>query len=229
MRSRVVFPAPFAPSKARASPSPTSRFICRRAGDVGRANGWRNARQPFCVGGNHFSSEETEIAEALTQKLITFLVVENNWHRPGEEVRTQVVGWQDRAITGKIIARWMVRLRHSIVGTGNRFTWIGDAILASFGNKAIVPSHVLIRRLDGESVLLNLESERYFGLDATGTRMLDLVTSMPNIDSAYEKLLEEFEVEPALLRDHLDALLKSLAENGLVSLLPADVGTTPTL
>ena len=101
--------------------------------------------------------------------------------------------------------------------------------MASFGNKAIVPSHVLIRRLDGESVLLNLESERYFGLDATGTRMLDLVTSMPNIDSAYEKLLEEFEVEPALLRDHLDALLKSLADNGLVSLLPADVGITPTL
>jgi hypothetical protein len=93
----------------------------------------------------------------------------------------------------------------------------------------IVPSHVLIRHLDGESVLLNLESERYFGLDGTGTRMLDLVTSMPNVDTAYERLLEEFEVEPALLRDHLNELLKSLVDNGLVSLLPADVGTTPTL
>jgi hypothetical protein len=93
----------------------------------------------------------------------------------------------------------------------------------------IVPSHVLIRHLDGESVLLNLESERYFGLDGTGTRMLDLVTSMPNVDTAYARLLEEFEVEPALLRDHLNELLKSLVDNGLVSLLPADVGTTPTL
>jgi hypothetical protein len=102
-------------------------------------------------------------------------------------------------------------------------------IVASFGNKAIVPSHVLIRHLDGESVLLNLESERYFGLDATGTRMLELVTSMPSVDSAYEKLLDEFEVEPALLRDHLNELLKSLTDNGLLSLLPTDVGSTPTL
>ncbi|HEY2118329.1 MAG TPA: PqqD family protein [Candidatus Acidoferrum sp.] len=101
--------------------------------------------------------------------------------------------------------------------------------LATFGHKVIVPSHVLIRHLDGESVLLNLESERYFGLDGTGTRMLDLVTSMPNVDTAYEKLLEEFEVEPAILRDHLNELLKNLVDNGLVSLLPADVGTTPTL
>jgi hypothetical protein len=93
----------------------------------------------------------------------------------------------------------------------------------------IVPAHVLIRHLDDESVLLNLESERYFGLDGTGTRMLDLVTSMPNVDTAYEKLLEEFEVEPALLRDHLNELLKNLVDNGLVSILPADVGTTPTL
>jgi hypothetical protein len=101
--------------------------------------------------------------------------------------------------------------------------------LATFSNRAVVPTHVLIRHLDGESVLLNLESERYFGLDGTGTRMLDLLTAMPNVDAAYQKLLEEFEVEPALLRDHLNELLRSLVENGLLNLLPSDVGTTSTL
>jgi hypothetical protein len=106
---------------------------------------------------------------------------------------------------------------------------LGAAILATFGNRAIVPSHVLIRHLDGESVLLNLESERYFGLDGTGTRMLDLVTSMPNVDSAYEKLLEEFEVEPTLLRAHLNELLRCLVDNGLLSLQPANVANTPAL
>lgn len=101
--------------------------------------------------------------------------------------------------------------------------------MATFSNRAVVPTHVLIRHLDGESVLLNLESERYFGLDGTGTRMLDLLTAMPNVDAAYQKLLEEFEVEPALLRDHLNELLRSLVENGLLNLLPSDVGTTSTL
>ncbi|HXC49230.1 MAG TPA: PqqD family protein [Candidatus Sulfotelmatobacter sp.] len=95
--------------------------------------------------------------------------------------------------------------------------------------RAVVPAHVLIRRLDGESVLLNLESERYFGLDATGTRMWELVTSQPCIALALEKLQEEYEVEPDVLRSHLSQLMSLLVENGLLQVLPADVGTTSTI
>ena len=95
--------------------------------------------------------------------------------------------------------------------------------------RAIVPAHVLIRQLDGESVLLNLESERYFGLDATGTRMWEVVTTQPCIASAFEKLQEEYEVEPEILRTHLTELLSGLVENGLLQVLPPDVGTTPTI
>ena len=95
--------------------------------------------------------------------------------------------------------------------------------------RAIVPAHVLIRHLDGESVLLNLESERYFGLDATGTRMWELVTSQPCIALALEKLQEEYEVEPDVLQSHLTQLMSGLVENGLLQVLPADVGTTSTI
>jgi hypothetical protein len=95
--------------------------------------------------------------------------------------------------------------------------------------RAVVPAHVLIRRLEGESVLLNLDSERYFGLDATGTRMWELVTSEPCIAMALEKLQEEYEVEPETLRTHLTELLSRLVENGLLQVLPADVGTTSTI
>ena len=95
--------------------------------------------------------------------------------------------------------------------------------------RAVVPPHVLVRHLDGESVLLNLESERYFGLDATGTRMWELVTTQPSIGLAYEELLEEFDVEPEALRNDLTELVSGLVENGLLELLPVDVGTTPTI
>jgi hypothetical protein len=95
--------------------------------------------------------------------------------------------------------------------------------------RVVVPAHVLMRRLDGESVLLNLESERYFGLDATGTRMWELVTSQPCIGLALEKLQEEYEVEPDVLRSHLTQLMSGLVENGLLQVLPADVGTTSTI
>lgn len=95
--------------------------------------------------------------------------------------------------------------------------------------RAVVPAHVLVRHLDGESVLLNLESERYFGLDATGTRMWELATSEPSIALALKKLQEEYEVEPDILRNHLTELLSGLVENGLLQVLPPDVGTTSTI
>ena len=96
-------------------------------------------------------------------------------------------------------------------------------------NRVSVPAHVLIRHLDGESVLLNLETERYFGLDAMGTRMWETATSSPNLEAAYHKLLEEFEVEPEVLRNHLTGLLGQLVENGLLHLSPADVETIPAI
>ena len=96
-----------------------------------------------------------------------------------------------------------------------------------FANRAVVPQHVLVRHLHGESVLLNLDTEKYFGLDAMGTRMFVLVTASPCIESAYEKLLEEYEVEPEGLRGDLIELLSCLADHGLLHVSPADVGTIP--
>jgi Coenzyme PQQ synthesis protein D (PqqD) len=101
--------------------------------------------------------------------------------------------------------------------------------MVSFANRAIVPEHVLVRHLDGESVLLNLNTEKYFGLDAMGTRMFALVIVSPCIQSAYEKLLEEYEVEAEVLRGHLAELLSRLVDNGLLDVLPADVGTIPAV
>lgn len=101
--------------------------------------------------------------------------------------------------------------------------------MVDFANRAVVPAHVLIRHLEGESVLLNLESERYFGLDATGSRMWELVTTSPSIDAAFQKLEQEFDVQPELLREHLSKLLSELVDNGLLAVVPADVGTIPAI
>jgi len=96
--------------------------------------------------------------------------------------------------------------------------------MVTFSDRTAVPAHVLVRFLDRESVLLNLETEQYFGLDETGTRMWQLVTNASNIDAAYQELLAEFDVEPDLLRSNLTELLGRLVENGLLQVLPADVG-----
>jgi hypothetical protein len=78
-------------------------------------------------------------------------------------------------------------------------------------------------------VLLNLETERYFGLDETGTRMWQLVTTTANLNAAFQTLLAEYDVEPELLKANLTDLMSRLVENGLLEVIPADVGTAPTV
>ena len=101
--------------------------------------------------------------------------------------------------------------------------------MVSFMDRAATPAHVLVRILDRESVLLNLETEQYFGPDETGRRMWHLVTGSPNVDAAYQELLAEFDVEPELLRSNLMELLSRLGDSGLLQVLPADVGTAPAI
>ena len=98
-----------------------------------------------------------------------------------------------------------------------------------FTNRAIMPDHVLVSHVGDESVLLNIDTEEYFGLDAMGSRMFRLATTSACIEFAYEKLLEEYEVEPEVLRSHLVELLSNLVGNGLLHVSPTDVGTIPAV
>lgn len=45
----------------------------------------------------------------------------------------------------------------------------------SFDQKLTITQDTLINHIEGESVLLNLKSENYFGLDSVGTRMWTLL------------------------------------------------------
>ena len=89
--------------------------------------------------------------------------------------------------------------------------------MTTIGNSRVsVPSDTLVNILGGESVLLSLKSQHYYGLDEVGTRMWNVVTTSPSVEAAYETLLDEYEVEPATLRQDLHDLLGKLAEQGLV-------------
>lgn len=88
----------------------------------------------------------------------------------------------------------------------------------SFSDRVKVPEDILISGLQGESVILNLDSERYFGLDDVGTRMMSVLTTTDSIQAAYETLLEEYEVEGEVLRRDLTAIIEQMVEQGLVEI-----------
>ena len=56
-----------------------------------------------------------------------------------------------------------------------------------------VPDDVVFRELDGEAVVLNLESGMYFGLDEVGTRIWRLVEEHRSLRPALEALEVEFD------------------------------------
>lgn len=88
----------------------------------------------------------------------------------------------------------------------------------SFSDRVRVPDDVLISNLQEESVILNLNSERYFGLDNVGTRMLSVLSESVSIEAAYQALLSEYDVDPHVLRQDLTSLIESLAQQGLVTI-----------
>lgn len=88
----------------------------------------------------------------------------------------------------------------------------------SFAQRVSVPDNVMFRELEGESVILNLDSESYFGLDEVGTRMWQAVNEADSIQAAFDTLAEEYEVDAATLREDLSELLGTLLDRGLVEI-----------
>jgi hypothetical protein len=90
--------------------------------------------------------------------------------------------------------------------------------MIAFSSRVVVPETVLFRELDGEAVLLNLNTESYLGLDDVGTRMWTLLTTQPSIQVAYDALLGEYDVAPDVLRNDVEVLVGQMLEHGLVEL-----------
>ena len=88
----------------------------------------------------------------------------------------------------------------------------------SFSDRVRVPDGVLISNLQEESVILNLDSERYYGLDNVGTRMLSVLSTSTSIEAAYELLVEEYDVDREVLRQDLLSLVERLVDQGLINI-----------
>lgn len=84
-----------------------------------------------------------------------------------------------------------------------------------------IPSHVHVRPVADELVILSLESEEYFGLDPVGARLWHLLTSHGTVGSAFEAALSEYDVDQATLARDLDRLLDELASRRLIDLVDA--------
>ena len=80
-----------------------------------------------------------------------------------------------------------------------------------------IPAHVVTRRVGEETVILDLDSGTYFGLDPVGARFLELLESRGTIAAVMAPMLEEFEVGEEQLAADLDRLAAEMLSAGLLS------------
>jgi len=83
--------------------------------------------------------------------------------------------------------------------------------------RVVVSPEVMLQDLGGEAVLLDLNSESYFGLDAVGTRIWHLVEQDGHLEVVHATLLDEYDVDAARLEHDLKELIGRLAATGLVT------------
>jgi len=85
------------------------------------------------------------------------------------------------------------------------------------GNSHVtVAPNVIFQEISGETVLLNLESEKYLGLNEVGTRIWALLQEDCKISDVIAQILTEFDVEEPRLEEDVFELLAQMEAEGLV-------------
>ena len=76
---------------------------------------------------------------------------------------------------------------------------------------------VLSQEVSGETVLLDLNNENYFGLNEVGTRIWQLLQEQNNLEIIYDIMLDEYEVDAKQLRKDFDDIINQRVESGLIA------------
>ena len=73
-------------------------------------------------------------------------------------------------------------------------------------------------QIDGESVILNLKSGEYYGLNSVGARIWELIQEPKAVNEVQNLILAEYEVELEQCQNDRVALLQELAEAKLIDI-----------
>jgi len=99
----------------------------------------------------------------------------------------------------------------------------------AFSDHVTLSPEVMFRAVGEESVILNLKTDVYLGLDQVATRMWVALTTAQSVQDAYNSLLAEFEVGTDELRQDLEEFLGQLLAQQLVELHPGENSASQAL
>jgi Coenzyme PQQ synthesis protein D (PqqD) len=82
--------------------------------------------------------------------------------------------------------------------------------------KVTVPQNVVFRRFPAETVVLNLQTGKYHGLNPTAGRMLEALAESDTVGQAVEVLAEEYERPVPGVEKDIQNLCQALLDRGLI-------------
>lgn len=94
---------------------------------------------------------------------------------------------------------------------------LGNDDLPKLTARYAIPSEVIDRRVDDETVILHLGTNIYYGVDPVGSRMWELIVSGQSLMQIRDKLLLEYDVEAEELEQDLRRLAMELLIRGLIN------------
>ena len=80
-----------------------------------------------------------------------------------------------------------------------------------------VPPQVMSRLVGDETVLLDLASGMYFGLDGVGRRIWESISSGQNLGEAADAIVAEYDVDRERARQDVMEFANTLLERGLLA------------
>jgi Coenzyme PQQ synthesis protein D (PqqD) len=82
--------------------------------------------------------------------------------------------------------------------------------------RARLPQHVVHRSFVAETVVLNLQTGQYHGLNPTAGRMLEALEAAPTVGATVSELAGEYGLEQEQIQSDLLILTRGLLERGLI-------------
>lgn len=79
-----------------------------------------------------------------------------------------------------------------------------------------IPAHVVFQVLDGQAVVLDLDSGKYFGLNEVGTILWQGLEHGQSLEQITESLMESYEVDRVELQRDLAELVSTLKQRRLL-------------
>ena len=85
--------------------------------------------------------------------------------------------------------------------------------------KVTIPTQVMARTVGDETVILDLASGTYYGLDPVGARIWQLFVDGQTLAQVRDTMLAEYDVSVDDLERDLNRLLSELSDKNLISLV----------